>query len=169
MTINALFAADQFGGMGLNGTLPWPHNSSDLKQFKKLTDGHVVVMGRRSWDDPKLPKPLAGRTVYVATNRPVQHASPIKGDIRAAVQAMQAQHPDQTVWVVGGPEILEQCQDLYDRIYLTHIKGVYKIDTKINLKSMLSGYRMVSASAAPSDNCTFTVYESIFKRTTTGS
>jgi len=30
---------------------------------------------------------------------------------------------------------------------------------------MLSGYRMVSASAAPSDNCTFTVYESIFKRT----
>jgi len=167
--INALFAADQFGGMGLNGTLPWPHNSSDLKQFKRLTDGHVIVMGRRSWDDPKLPKPLAGRTVYVATTRPVQHATPIKGDIRTAVQAVQAQHLDQTVWVAGGPEILEQCQDLYDRIYLTHIKGVYKIDTKINLKSMLSGYRMVSASAAPSDNCTFTVYESIFKRTTTGS
>ena len=167
--INALFAADQFGGMGLNGTLPWPHNSSDLKQFKKLTDGHVVVMGRRSWDDPKLPKPLMGRTVYVATNRPVQHATPIAGDIKTAVQSVQAQHPNKTIWVVGGPEILEQCQDLYDRIYLTHIKGVYKIDTKINLKSMLSGYRMVSASAAPSDNCTFTVYESIFKRTTTGS
>jgi len=169
MTINALFAADQFGGMGLNGSLPWPHNSSDLKQFKRLTDGQVVVMGRRSWDDPKLPKPLEGRTVYVATTRPVQHATPIAGDIRTAVQAVQAQHPNQTVWVVGGAEILEQCQDLYDRIYLTHIKGVYKIDTKINLKSMLSGYRMVSASAAPSDNCTFTVYESIFKRTTTGS
>ena len=167
--INALFAADQFGGMGLNGSLPWPHNSSDLKQFKRLTNGQVVVMGRRSWDDPKLPKPLAGRTVYVATTRPVQHATPIAGDIRTAVQAVQAQHPNQTVWVVGGAEILEQCQDLYDRIYLTHIKGVYKIDTKINLKSMLSGYRMVSASAAPSDNCTFTVYESIFKRTTTGS
>jgi len=163
--INALFAADQFGGMGLNGSLPWPHNSSDLKQFKRLTDGHVVVMGRRSWDDPKLPKPLEGRTVYVATTRPVQHATPIAGDIRTAVQAVQAQHPNKTIWVVGGPEILEQCQDLYDRIYLTHIKGVYKIDTKINLKSMLSGYRMVSASAAPSDNCTFTVYESIFKRT----
>jgi dihydrofolate reductase len=167
--INALFAADQFGGMGLNGTLPWPHNSSDLKQFKRLTDGHVVVMGRRSWDDPKLPKPLVGRTVYVATTRPVQHATPISGDIKTAVQTVQEQHPNKTIWVVGGPEILEQCQDLYDRIYLTHIKGVYKIDTKINLKSMLSGYRMVSASAAPSDNCTFTVYESIFKRTTTGS
>ena len=165
MTINALFAADQFGGMGLNGSLPWPHNSSDLKQFKRLTDGQVVVMGRRSWDDPKLPKPLEGRTVYVATTRPVQHATPIAGDIRTAVQAVQAQHPNKTIWVVGGPEILEQCQDLYDRIYLTHIKGVYKIDTKINLKSMLSGYRMVSASAAPEDNCTFTVYESIFKRT----
>jgi dihydrofolate reductase len=162
--INALFAADQFGGLGVNGTLPWPHNSSDLKRFKQLTDGHIVVMGRRSWDDPKLPKPLPNRTVYVATNRAVQHASVIKGDLQEAVTTIKNTHPNKTVWVVGGAEILAQCKDLYDRIYLTHIHGVYKIDTKIDMKSMLSGYRMVEATADPKDKCTFVVYESIFKR-----
>jgi dihydrofolate reductase len=68
--INALFAVDQYGGMGFNGTLPWPHNSVDLANFKQLTDTHIVVMGRKTWDDPKMPKPLVGRTVYVATGRP---------------------------------------------------------------------------------------------------
>jgi len=167
--INALFAADQFGGIGFNGTLPWPHNSNDMKNFKHLTDGHIVVMGRRSWDDPKLPKPLPGRTAYVATNRPIEHARVISGDIKEQVRQIGKENPNKTVWVVGGSEILAQCADLYDRIYLTHFKGNFRIDTKVNLKSMLSGYRMVSASAAPEDNCTFTVYESIFKRTTTGS
>ena len=164
--INALFAADQFGGLGFNGTLPWPHNSSDLKQFKQLTDGHVVVMGRRSWDDPKLPKPLPNRTVYVATNRDLNHAGgkAISGDLREEIIKIKNDHKDKTVWVVGGSDILTQCRDLYDRIYLTHIKGVYKIDTKVDLKSVLSGYRMIEATAAPQDNCTFVVYESIFKR-----
>lgn len=165
--INALFAADQFGGLGYNGTLPWPHNSSDLKNFKQLTDGHVVVMGRRSWDDSKLPKPLPNRTVYVATNRAVMHASPIKGDIAAEVLKLEKIYPNKIIWVVGGADILKQCGDLYDRIYLTHIKGTYKIDTKVDLKSILSGYRMVEASAAPQDNCSFVVYESIFNRVKT--
>jgi dihydrofolate reductase len=162
--INALFAADQFGGIGFNGTLPWPHNSSDLKRFKQLTDGQVVVMGRRSWDDPKLPKPLPNRTVYVATNRAVQHARVIKDNLYDEIITLNKAHPDKTIWVVGGAEILEQCKDLYDRIYLTHFRGNYKIDTKVDLKSMLSGYRIVEASASPNESCTFVVYESLFKK-----
>lgn len=162
--INALFASDQFGGIGFNGSLPWPHNSNDLKNFKQLTDGHVVVMGRRSWDDPKLPKPLPNRTVYVATNRSVQHAIPISGNIAEEVKRLEHQYPNKIIWVVGGAEILEQCRDLYDKIYLTHFKGNFRIDTKVNLKSILSAYHMKSASACADDNCTFVVYESVFKR-----
>jgi dihydrofolate reductase len=162
--INALFASDQFGGIGFHGTLPWPHNSNDLKNFKRLTDGHVVVMGRRSWDDPKLPKPLQGRTAYVATHRSVEHATAIKGNIVDEVLALEKLHPNKIIWVVGGAEILEQCRELYDRIYLTHFKGNYRIDTKVNLKSLLSAYYFKEASADPNDNCTFVVYESIFKR-----
>ena len=108
--INALFAADQFGGMGLNGTLPWPHNSSDLKQFKQLTNGHVVVMGRRSWDDAKLPKPLEGRTVYVATNRPVQHAKPIA----AVFYCCCSYYPNKLV-VIYSLRCLIQQKDVYEQ------------------------------------------------------
>jgi dihydrofolate reductase len=164
--INAIFAADHFGGIGNNGTLPWPKNSNDLKHFRKLTEGQVVVMGRRSWDDPSMPKPLPNRTVYVATSRPIAHASArvIKGDISEELLSLEKVHHDKTIWVIGGAEILEQCRDLYDRIYLTHFKGSYKIDTKVNLKTILSTYRMVSATANPADNCTFVTYESLFKR-----
>lgn len=163
--INALFASDQFGGIGFNGTLPWPHNSNDLKNFKRLTDGHIVVMGRRSWDDPKLPKPLPNRIAYVATNRPVEHALSIHGNIAEEVLKLEKRYPNKTIWVVGGADILEQCKDLYDRIYLTHFKGNFRIDTKVNLKSILAGYHFVKASADPKENCTFVVYESVFKRT----
>ena len=45
--INAIFAVDYNGGMGFNGTLPWPHNPEDLANFKSTTEQQVVVMGRR--------------------------------------------------------------------------------------------------------------------------
>jgi dihydrofolate reductase len=164
--INALFTADQFGGIGLQGSLPWPHNVSDMQHFARLTQGHVVVMGRRTWDDPNLPKPLEGRTVYVVTNTPVYQTGTIKGDIAHEILKLESQHPDKIIWVVGGAEIIEQCDGIFDRLYLTHIKGSYKIDTRVNLKSLLAPCRFRYASAAPEDNCTFVEYEPIFRRTT---
>lgn len=163
--INAIFAADQYGGIGFQGSLPWPNISNDLKNFKRLTEGHVVVMGRKTYDDPKMPKPLVGRTVYVASKRLIADSVyQISGDIASEVLKIEQAHPDKIIWVVGGSEIIEQCQDLYDNIYLTHVKGSYKIDVKVNLKGLLSGRLMRYASSAPEDNCTFVRYESIFRR-----
>jgi dihydrofolate reductase len=162
--IKALFAVDQFGGMGYNGGLPWPHNRADLAHFQKLTMGHVVVMGRRSWDDPALSKPLLGRTVYVATNRSVT-AGRISGNIVEEVLKLEKIHSNKIIWIVGGPDILNECRDLYDAIHLTHFKGSYKIDTKIDLKSFLSGFTTEYASVAEDIQSTFIRYEPIFKRT----
>jgi len=163
--INAIFAADMFGGMGYQGTLPWPHNSADLKHFQQLTEGDIVVMGRRTYDDPKMPKPLPDRTVYVISNRMIADSvHQIQGDIVNEILRLEQANPDRTIWVIGGADVLEKCESIYDRIYLTHIKGSYRADTKINLKSFLSGRLMRSASAAPEDDCTFVVYESVFRR-----
>jgi dihydrofolate reductase len=163
--IKALFAVDQFGGMGYNGGLPWPHNRADMVNFQQLTNGHVVVMGRRSWDDPALRKPLLGRTVYVATNRPVT-AGRISGNIVEEVLKLEKIYSNKIIWIVGGPDILNECRDLYDAIHLTHFKGSYKIDTKIDLKSFLSGFTTEYASVAEDIQSTFIRYEPIFKRTT---
>ena len=163
--IKALFAVDQFGGMGYNGGLPWPHNRTDLAHFQKLTMGHVLVMGRRSWDDPAFRKPLLGCTVYVATNRSVT-AGRISGNIVEEVLKLEKIYSDKIIWIGGGPTLLNECRDLYDAIHLTHFKGSYKIDTRIDLKSFLSGFTMEYASIAEDIQSTFIRYEPIFKRTT---
>lgn len=167
--INAIFAVDYNGGMGFNGTLPWPHNSEDLQHFKELTTGHVVVCGRRTWDDPKMPKPLPNRTVYVATHRPVAYANPFSGDVKEKLLEIEAQHPDKKVFVIGGVDLLESARPVLDRIYLTHIKGSYKVDTRIYIKDFLAGFHPVRATVSRDFNSTFTVYENIFKRTSTSS
>jgi dihydrofolate reductase len=163
--INALFAVDKNGGMGFNGTMPWPHNSADLKNFKELTTGHVVVMGRKTWDDKNMPKPLKGRTTYVATNKPfLAHTATIKGNIKEEILALEKKHPGKIIWVVGGPELLAQCDGIFDRLYLTHYKGSFKIDTRLDLKSFLSGWSQKTATADPTTNFTTVVYEGLFKR-----
>jgi dihydrofolate reductase len=163
--IHALFAVDQYGGMGFNGTMPWPHNSADLKNFKELTTGHVVVMGRKTWDDKNMPKPLKGRTTYVATHQPfLQYTAVISGDMSEQLLALEQKHPDKIIWVIGGPELLEQCHSVLDRMYLTHYKGSFKIDTRLNMKQFLAGWSPKTATADPNNNFTTVVYESLFKR-----
>lgn len=167
--IKALFAVDYYGGMGFNGTLPWPHNAADLAHFQNLTNNHVVVMGRRTWDDPKMPKPLNGRTVYVASNRPVSYAGRISGDLLDRILDLEKQHSKQTIWVVGGPHLLEECVDILDEVHLTHFKGSFKIDTKIDLKTFLRGFAITGASVASDFKSTFVTYAPLFKRSTTST
>lgn len=165
--INAIFAVDFNGGMGFNGTLPWPHNSEDLQHFRDLTTGHVVVCGRRTWDDPKMPKPLPNRRVYVATNRSVSYATAFAGDIKENLLRIEAANADKKIFVIGGSKLLEEAQPLIDRIYLTHVKGSYRADTRIYVKEFLTGFRPVRAQVSQDFQSTFTVYESIFKRNQT--
>lgn len=165
--INAIFAADFNGGMGFNGSLPWPHNSEDLQHFKNLTLGHIVVCGRKTWDDPKMPKPLPGRTVHVATNRPVAYARGFSGDIESNLLDIESQNPGREIFIIGGPALIEQAKSVLDRIYLTHIKGSFKVDTRINLKELLTGFKPVSARVSRDFQSTFTIYDPIFKRTKT--
>jgi dihydrofolate reductase len=167
--INALFAVDQFGGMGFNGTLPWSHNSEDMENFKNLTMDHVVVMGRNTWDNPKMPKPLVGRITYVATNRPLFNTAIINGDLKTKILNLEKTHSDKIIWVIGGPKLLEQCDGIFDKLYLTHFKGSYRIDARINLKSFLSGWSPKTASAPSNNSCTFVTYENLFKRIKTST
>lgn len=167
--INAIFAVDQNGGMGFNGTLPWPHNSEDLQYFKEQTLGDIVIMGRRSWDDPKLPKPLPGRTTFVVTNRNNvgYGAVAIGGDVAAEIQKIAAGYPEKTIWIIGGVNLLEQTRDIVDNVHLTHFKGSYKVDTRIDLKRYLTGFVPKQASVSQDRQSTRIVYknEDLFRRT----
>lgn len=161
--IKAIFAVDHWGGMGYKGTLPWPHHKEDLQYFKSQTENDIVVMGRRTWDDPKMPKPLPNRTTYVVTNRPIvgYHVTSISGDIKQHLENIQKLYPKKTVWVIGGPEILMNTRYVFDEVHITHFKGQYHSDTKIDLKKFLNVFRATSAKPSSDRSCNWTTYKNI--------
>ena len=164
MTINALFAVDHYGGMGVNGTRPWPSTTHNLDSFARLTENHVVVMGRRTWDDPVIPKPFVGRIVYVASNRHINTAGTFTGNIVEEVLRLEQENPNRIIWIIGGPGLIESCINILDAVYLTHVKGSFKIDTRMELKTFLTGFVPVKAEVAADFRSTLVKYTPIFKR-----
>lgn len=71
MKITAVFAMDEMCGIGKNGTLPW-HIPEDMKHFRDLTMGKVVIMGSRTYESlPVQFRPLPGRTNLVLSKYPL--------------------------------------------------------------------------------------------------
>ena len=159
--IKAIFAVDVWGGMGYNGSLPWPHHREDFQYFKEQTTDHIVVMGRRTWDDPKMPKPLPNRICYVATNRPVDKAIRITGDMTEEVKKLKRYYPDKTIWIIGGPDLIMSCKEIIDEVHVTHFKGQYRSDTKMDLRKLLNTFRATGAWTSTDKKCTWTIYKNV--------
>ncbi len=110
----------------------------------------IVVMERKTWDDPKMPKPLPGRINYVATNKPIfgYGITTIRGDLQENIRKIQNAYPTKTVWIIGGPDILMETRDLVDQVHITHFKGQFKTDRQIDLRKYLSLFRATSAATS---------------------
>ena len=68
MRVSIIVAVAENGVIGRDGKLPW-HLSADLRRFKKLTMGHTIIMGRRTWES--ISRPLPGRRMIVVSRQPV--------------------------------------------------------------------------------------------------
>ena len=66
--IRAILAADKDWGIGKDGTMPWPHNTDDLKWFRDCTLDSTVIMGRKTWDSLPI-QPLPNRKNAVVTRQ----------------------------------------------------------------------------------------------------
>lgn len=161
--IKAIFAVDHWGGMGLNGSLPWPHHTEDLQYFKEQTQGGIVVMGRRTWDDPKMPKPLPGRTNYIVTNRPIfgYGVTTIRGNLIEKIKGIQDSYPKKDIWIIGGPGILMETKDIVDQVHITHFKGQFRTDVQIDLRKYLTFFRATSAATSLDKKCSWMTYKNI--------
>ena len=137
--IKAILACDDIGGVSKDGTLPWPHNSTDLKWFKDNTAGHIVIMGSTTWEDPHMPRPLPKRTNVLATSRPIDYPGAdhyISGDLNKSVKLIAEEFPSLITWVIGGPKIIEQTLDVIDEFYLSRISGDFNCDTHLPLDAI---------------------------------
>ena len=128
--ISAIVAVDNNWGIGYNGDL-LEHIPEDLKYFKELTTGHVVVMGRKTWDS--LPqKPLKDRLNIVISRQPRGPLGEMAFTISMGeVKICFALSGNDKEWfVIGGGSIYQELLPFCDRVYVTKIyKDHDNVDT----------------------------------------
>ncbi|MEU7764049.1 dihydrofolate reductase [Nocardia sp. NPDC049190] len=118
-TIGLIWAQTREGVIGYQNSIPW-RVPEDLANFKDVTWGHPVVMGRRTWDSlPPRFRPLAGRRNIVVTRQTDWAA---EGAERAAgvPEALARCAPD-PVWIAGGSEIYRAAMDFATDLHVTEI------------------------------------------------
>ena len=160
-----IVAHDLNGCIGNNGDLPW-HLPADLKRFKELTSGGVVVMGRKTFESLNC-KPLPNRVNIVITNDldfKVDHAGSkaiFYSSISAAIEKAKYEAMVlglKEVWIIGGQTIYEQTMPYVDRIELTSISDKFSGDTYY---PSLPPVTVVNSSGSVMDTATSIRYEYI--------
>lgn len=119
--IKLVVAVAQNGIIGCNNQLLW-RLSADLKHFKALTTGHVVVMGRKTFES--IGKPLPNRVNLVISRSTSLSLPPeiqVVSSWEEAKSWCQAHHPDQIHFVIGGGEIYRLAMPDVDEIQYTRV------------------------------------------------
>lgn len=127
MIVSLIVAVDNNGGIGIRGRLPW-RLSSDLRRFKKLTMGHHIIMGRKTYQS--IGRSLPGRTTIVLTRNKDFSADGclVASSLNEALTLAEGRG-EQEAFVIGGGEIFKEIIDRADRIYLTRVITVMEADT----------------------------------------
>ncbi len=115
------------GVIGIEDRLPW-HLKADLLRFKRLTMGHTLLMGRKTF--ASIGKPLPGRETIVLTRNPNasrQTLSTTSEPLRdlhfvdSIEQAIRIARIDKTLFVVGGADVYRQCLPYVQELHVTHV------------------------------------------------
>jgi dihydrofolate reductase len=146
LPITLVVARAQNGVIGKDGKLPW-HISADLKRFKALTMGSVMVMGRKTFES--LPGLLPGRRHIVLTRDSNWQAE--GAEIARNIDEAVALAGDQPVSVVGGAEIFRMFMALADRIELTEVVADVDGDTWMDDPRADGMWREVAREEHPSE------------------
>jgi dihydrofolate reductase len=125
--IAALSAEDR--GIGWQGTLPW-HQPKDLQRFRRLTTGHALIFGRKTYESLG-GRDLPGRRLIVLTRRGLQ-AEGVRTapSLEAALEAVSGELQDPEPFIGGGGELFAEAlaKGLADRMYLTLVHGQVEAD-----------------------------------------
>ncbi len=120
MTVTLVAAIARNGVIGADGGIPW-HLPDDQRRFKELTIGHVVVMGRVTYES--IGRPLPGRTTVVVTRSAGWGAGDYGVLVAPSVAAALAIAAtiDEEVFVVGGTRVYDEALPFADRLELTWV------------------------------------------------
>ncbi len=114
------------GVIGRDGRLPW-HLPEDLKHFKRLTLGHPVIMGRKTWES--LSGPLPGRDNIVVT-RTAGYEAPGAAVASSLEAALVLCAGEPVVFVTGGEGLFAEAMPVASGLVLTEIHRDFEGDTR---------------------------------------
>ena len=115
--LSAVVAVAKNGTIGRGNSLPW-RLRSDLQRFKRLTMGHSLIMGRKTYES--IGKPLTGRQTIVLTR---QKGTTIEGvEIANSIADAVALVPNDSIpFVVGGADVYRVAMPMVTNLYLTRV------------------------------------------------
>jgi dihydrofolate reductase len=144
MRLSAIVAMAANRVIGAHNQLPW-RLPADLARFKRLTLGHTLVMGRKTYES--IGRPLPGRTTLVVTRQ--QGYAPAGVKVAHSVdEALALAQGDDEVFIAGGAELYAQTLERLDRLYLTRIDRDFPGDTYFP-EVDLSGWRLIEQEHHP--------------------
>lgn len=133
--ISIIAALSENRVIGRNNKMPW-HIKEDLVRLKQKTAGHVVILGRKSfesmvWYYDKSGNPLPGSLYIVITHnkeyKPARENAVVAHTIDEAFW-MAKEKEKEEVFIIGGQKIFEQTIDKVDKLYLTIVRGDFQGD-----------------------------------------
>ena len=120
MRISLIVAMAKNRVIGINHKMPW-HLPADFAYFKKITIGHPVIMGRKTFES--IGRPLPGRRNIVVSRNPFFRAdgAEVAASLQQAINACDNQTEYKEIFVIGGATLYAEALARVDRIYLTEV------------------------------------------------
>lgn len=127
MIISLIVAMDEGRAIGVDGGLPW-HLSEDLQHFKKVTMGHHLILGRKTYQS--IGGTLPGRKMIILTRNEDFDAEgcTIAHSLEEALHIAE-DRGEEEAFIIGGASVFEQTLPLADRLYLTRVHAHVEADT----------------------------------------
>ena len=132
--INIIVATTTNLVIGKDNDIPW-YLPTDLKYFKRITDGHTVIMGRKCWESiPEKYRPLPNRHNIVLTRNKdyVADGADIHDSLLSALRYCEGDKND--IFIIGGAQIYKEAFGWADKLYLTQIYD--NVDGDIKLEGL---------------------------------
>ena len=121
MRVSLIVAKSENNVIGRNNDLPW-RLKDDLQNFKKLTMGHHILMGRKTFES--IGKVLPGRMSLVISSEPKANSENVFWFTSIFRAIKQAERNGETeLFIIGGEKIYKYALSLVDRIYITEVKA----------------------------------------------
>ncbi len=122
--INIIAAMTKSRVIGKNNKLPW-HIPEDLQNFKRITSGNTIIMGRKTYES--IGRPLPNRNnIVISRDMPPTQGLEVCRSVQEALE--KAKNYGKDIYIVGGSSIYEQTIPIADKMYLSYIKKDYDGD-----------------------------------------